>query len=100
MTFRVGQKVVCVDDGNFDKTSQKFFTGLPKASVVYVIRSIIDRPHGWGVCLEGIVGKPHADGLENAFWHWRFRPVVEKKTDISALTALFNPANHKKLESA
>lgn len=88
--FRVGQKVVCVDDSRPRGYS---LSGLTRGEV-YVVARIgtspwCGRPALW------LVEKPEHDV---GFWRQRFRPLVEKATDISIFTALLNPANHKHLE--
>jgi len=75
MTFRVGQKVVCVHPCN-DLASDK----------IYTITSL------------GLLGKPRNEpavgvdqsnfGPRPAFYSWRFRALVERKTDISIFTAM------------
>lgn len=105
--FHIGQKVVCVNDRN-SKFRNGFWDGLLKKGNIYTIRWTgefpwePDRKCGLGVRLIEI----HR-GLEfiNAwddypFGAYRFRPIQERKTDISIFTALLNPANHKKLEDA
>lgn len=94
MTFHVGQKVVCVDDQNFrnpDHIGTPIAPTAPVRGTVYHVRSF--SPSG-NVLLAEIVCAPHA-------WEWgygeggwlprRFRPVTERKTDISIFTAMLTP---------
>jgi len=81
--FYVGQKVVCVDDtprishaGNWISVGE-----------VYIIRGLYKNTEDnivlVGVLLEEIVtGETHLCGREKGFYADRFRPVIEKKTDI------------------
>lgn len=83
MAFRIGQKVVCVDD------SPGKHTGTVLAlNGVYTIRGF-DRfarePEGPGLYLEEVYqrarrGNP-GDGEEIAWKRRRFRPLVTKSTD-------------------
>ena len=72
MTFRVGQKVVCVDD------SPSFLNGKPcplRKRSVYEIRDMYRTPDDEVLHLQVAGFNPH-------FHHRRFRPIVDKKTDI------------------
>ena len=108
MTFYVGQKVVCIDD-NFDPLWKgPFSTGhipiLPTKGSVYTIRRILpDFPFSnsvaLGILLEEIVNAevPLIGGVqEHPFGARRFRPVVERKTDISVFTEILDRENAKK----
>lgn len=99
--FRVGQKVVCVN-------TSPLFAGTRCAPVskggIYTIRWVGECPYepwrdiGLTVRLQEVMfdsGPKWSDFVIPAI---RFRPIVERKTDISALMALLNPANHKALE--
>lgn len=74
--FHVGQKVVCVDAGIWRKIAN---------NVVYTIHSI-NADHGlWLRLIE-------VDPLGGGYLSSRFRPVVERKTDISIFTAMLTPS--------
>ena len=74
--FRVGQKVVCIDDHD---------TELVKRNALY----IVSGGYGKYVTLDGVHGVTgRADGMLAR----RFRPVVERKTDISVFKAMLNNA--------
>ncbi len=83
MTFRVGQKVVCVDDkplGNEGYRAHGIYEGS-----VYTIRHIELCPvkNQTGVLLVEIINPTHLIlGGECLFRASRFRPVVERKTSI------------------
>lgn len=89
--FRVGQKVVCVDDtpsristGGFTKTN------LIKNNI-YTVQWVGDFSYGsWGVKPALLLEEISRDGIccgqmyENyPYGAHRFRPAAEKKTDIS-----------------
>ena len=81
MAFYRGQKVRCVDD-----RGQQYF--LQKGRI-YIVE---------GDSFVGVAGKTYVcvAGVRNSygvagFYASRFRPLVEKKTDISIFTALLKP---------
>lgn len=87
--FFVGQKVVCVDDSNQVPELQKGQT------------YIIERG-----CFVGMAGKTYVHivgvyderkrlGKDAGLYAHRFRPLVEKKTDIAVFTALLTPSGTK-----
>jgi hypothetical protein len=83
MTFRVGQKVVCVDAGVGAIDASPYLTqgGVYTVSIV--------RVDSLGVLVLGLSGVAH---------QWRssrFRPAVERKTDISIFTAMLKPSKVK-----
>lgn len=88
MTFRVGQKVVCVDASAIQKA-------VPlNEGAVYTIRTIIplrSSVRGCGIYLVEIVNLLEL-GLEVGYFSDRFRPAVERKTDISIFTAMLKPS--------
>lgn len=103
MAFRLGQKVVCVDDtGNM-----ALHPGMigPTKGVVYTIRAFQSYRHCVGFYLEEIRNPEglyqREDGgaqvVEQFFDSWRFRPVHERKTDISVFTLLLSPKKHDEL---
>ena len=99
--FQVGQKVVCIKD-------EDAFApwNWPKKGEIYTIRAIGEctpaQTYWWGknvvVWVNEVVNSPDASGQEPGFGQGRFRPLVERKTDISIFEKLLNPANHKHLE--
>ena len=83
MTFRVGQKVVCVDDSVSGRTGLP--TGLVKGAI-YTVRGFSWHPTvspPYGVLIEEISFPDHRTsvGDEAGFHHARFRPVQERKTE-------------------
>lgn len=92
--FYVGQKVVCVDAERTNPYEKAELT----EGVVYTISSLVgeisrfaapfslpQHARGLGFNLQEVPGR----GVP--FAAIRFRPVVERKTDISVLTALLKP---------
>jgi hypothetical protein len=88
MTFHVGQKVVCVKAEWSDLNGET----APVAGGIYTIRAIITYPDDFaGLLLVEIINAPryYAEGLfECDFIATKFRPIVERKTDISIFTAM------------
>lgn len=82
MAFKVGQKVVCVND-QFKPLDSKVFSALPVKGQIYTIRLIYGpNVHGYGFLLAEITGMPWpGDGEERGFLATRFRPLVEKSTE-------------------
>ena len=83
MTFRVGQKVVCVDTRSDHRGSCELIQGE-----VYKIASMSPSKTLGGAFIR-VAGGPHYG------WHQsRFRPVQERKreTDISVFLAMLNPS--------
>lgn len=74
MTFRVGQKVVCVDDSP-DRFGREL--GVVRGEI-YTIRAVLER-QGW----QGVLLVEVDPGSAAGWYASRFRPVVERKTDIS-----------------
>lgn len=92
MAFRVGQKVVCVDDAPprnpLDNAGRRLVL-----NAIYTIRGI-DPENGTGLYLVevpcGLVVQPYSTPIG-----WspnRFRPIVERKTDtgFAILTEILN----------
>lgn len=103
MTFHVGQKVVCVDAGGLDRLYVLGVDGRivhePYCSLrlgeIYTISAIFPhhlRGHSVATLLE--TERPPGLGYRLA----RFRPVVERKTDISIFTEMLGP--QRELERA
>lgn len=101
MTFRIGQKVVCVNVSMAIGRPRGFpphkpiIPGLDGLTLgeVYTIRVIVPCDDEPEIYLEEIARSycPYRR-REAGFAHKRFRPVVDTKTDISVLTAMLNPS--------
>jgi hypothetical protein len=92
--FRVGQKVVCVAD----YWTKDCYDGVryPTEGEVYTLRTVeFDERHGCVfVHLEEIknpVLRYQGGMLESSFDALAFRPLVERKTDISIFKAMLTP---------
>lgn len=88
MAFRAGQKVVCVDDTPKEPWSHEVYCGLTKGSI-YTIRFI----HNEFVWLEEI-HRPKIGNIVPADWPFnarRFRPIVERKTNITIFKKMLLP---------
>jgi hypothetical protein len=77
MTFRIGQKVVCVDESGAKRGGS---LGLRKGAI-YTIVSVGEFWDGIGVDLAELPA-PMIHGHHQAYNAARFRPIVEHKTDI------------------
>lgn len=92
--FRVGQKVVCTRGA--DRSSLTKGNWAPKTGGVYTVRGIYNGPIRVDLNLEEYVHHEfHADGGELGWDASRFRPVVQRKTDISIFKALLTPSKEK-----
>lgn len=104
MTFHVGQKVVCVDTADRLSNITHHADGTPYQPIdfwltkgaIYTVRwcgIMADHdlyPPYLGVLLVEI-NREDDRWLDSPFVASRFRPIVEKKTDISIFTAMLNP---------
>jgi hypothetical protein len=101
MTFRVGQKVVCVDARATDASGDReLFKGA-----IYTIRwaGRYDGPFPWvwgqfyGVRLEGLhrLDPWTPENSDLPFDAVRFRPVVERETDIRFAHEILRTASQK-----
>ena len=95
--FHVGQKVVCINGEMKDREAADFYSSkgivFPSKGTIYTIRQILWLEDFYALRLEEIVNpivryKEHT--LEHAFHVDRFRPLVERKTDISQFKAMLN----------
>jgi hypothetical protein len=82
VAFLVGQRVVCVDD-HPDDFGREIFV---KKGGVYTVIKCFDW-HG----IPGVLIAEHDPGEAAGWLARRFRPIVERKTDISIFTAMLKP---------
>ncbi len=85
--FHVGQKVVCVDDA-------KDYTGSEtklRNGVIYEVEAVVEHLGFTGLVVAGA----YSWHPTRAYRSSRFRPVVERKTDISGFKAMLNPSKSK-----
>lgn len=93
--LRPAQKVVMFRDFSQAARLRAAMEGvvLPVKGPVYTVREIDPDTSGGFVCIRlvEIVNGPHiGDGMEPSFDASLFRPVVERKTDISVFRAMLN----------
>ncbi len=95
--FKVGQKVVCIKDSPWKSCTLGEIT--PQLGCIYTIRSINPGSINLGkifLRFDEIKNKHfrYSDGFGEAqFISSSFRPVVERKTDISIFTSMLTPNN-------
>lgn len=77
--FHVGQKVVFVNDK--DVANRSHLANMLVVGKIYTVDTIVDfgPDHGVGLCV---------DGSNRAWQHWRFRPIIPRRTDISVFKAM------------
>jgi hypothetical protein len=89
MNFRVGQKVVCVDDCNGRPGTDLglgYDNGLRNGSVYTVTKLWTNGGDAYCALAE----------IEKDGWHaGRFRPAVERKTGISVFTKILDDVSRK-----
>jgi len=86
--FNIGQRVVCIDNKVRPQSAYPKILKKLKVNGIYHIVKITQG--GLGVCIAEIETPNGSD-----FFSDRFRPIVERKTDISALEKLLNTKKHK-----
>lgn len=97
--FHVGQKVVCVRLFMDERCDPRDVAGSIKIGERYTVAAtggrepctgvdLVESPVRFDACFDPTRHSPfYASGL--------FRPVVERKTDISVFTALLDPSRRK-----
>lgn len=92
MTFRVGMKVICVwHVPTIHRRSHCFY---PEKHGIYTIRDIYVQ-NGRDLLLLQEVHNPMWEGGEEYGFNSRgFRPIVERKTEISIFTQMLNHSKH------
>ena len=90
--FYIGQLVVCVDDDDHTELQPKGFTGGLgglKKGTIYTVRWHGFRFKHYRIRVEEIIRRlSPVDGEEYAYFGFRFKPLNEKKTDISIFTRM------------
>ena len=93
--FKVDQKVVCIDDdwGPLPEHHRGQVHHWPKKDIVYTVRTILVQPSNSKIFirLRELVNPETDKEREVEFWAECFRPVVERKTDISVFRKLLQP---------
>lgn len=99
--FHVGQRIVLAKEYDDFDHIRAMLQGdvLPVTGVVYTVREIEPEPVDglWYIRLVEIKNDPLPFDFEreSAFNSARFRPVVERKTDISVFTAMLNTSKER-----
>lgn len=92
MTFRVGQKVVCIrSDFKWKRTVPP---NLPIKGRVYTVRDILPTDE-WGppaLRLIELINPIATFAYEPCFSFTRFRPIVSRKTSIEIFTRMLKPS--------
>jgi|HubBroStandDraft_4_1064222.scaffolds.fasta_scaffold00045_66 hypothetical protein len=105
--FQIGQKVVCVDDSTTDAAGRASLQSRgmiwPSKGLVYVVRWVGHWHFNDGPLLavrvaeiiNPVVTWADGDADELAFLASRFRPLIERKTDISIFTEILDTERRK-----
>jgi hypothetical protein len=100
--FRIGQKVCIAPHPEWEANG---VLNIPKVGEVYTVRGLGESE---GILLEEIRNDPPPDysielltgeivpPTEDEFWQCRFRPLVERKTDISVFKKILDRVNTRK----
>jgi hypothetical protein len=88
MAFHPGMKVECISDNWFNEHAPWRKPEVSKGQI-YIVRDLTDCFGYPGLYFEGLRACYHQDA---------FRPIVEKKTDISIFTAMLTPKKVKERE--
>lgn len=99
MNFRIGQKVVCVRKAKYPNSLHGDEITV-KVGVVYTIRELYAIPENGHLGLRFLEIRNEPRQYLNAFMECgfyanRFRPLVERKTDISIFTRMLTPSKEK-----
>lgn len=99
MAFYVGQKVVCVEASpRADYTPWKVsifdMEGLTEGRI-YTVRAVSVQRGVSVIFVIEINRRWKVDGREQGYAAVRFRPIVERKTDISIFKAMLNPSKQE-----
>jgi len=98
--FKVGQKVVCVNVDPSRPGRMWVVSEAPSLGRVYTIADMW-KDQVINEIVFDFIELSRSDfavvlkGRKLGYGSWRFRPVVERKTDISIFTAMLNPAKAK-----
>jgi hypothetical protein len=82
-----GQEIVCINT----EWMNGRVSVVPIKGHIYTIENIIDDGDEHGISFHLMEMK-----TINAWYHWHFKPLKKKKTDISAIIELLNPTPTKK----
>jgi len=98
MTFHIGQLVACtVHRSKQDRHPGRLY---PEKDAPHRIRGVYAWKGRTILLLSGIINTPCSDGVEPGFNAKYFRPIVEKKTDISFAHEILRKASKTKETAA
>lgn len=96
--FVVGQKVVCINECGTNQDTHPGIIAIKKGDIL-TVREITQAPRRNGQILIGVrfkevvnVTSPYSVCWEYDYSPKNFRPLVERKTDISVFKAMLTPA--------
>jgi hypothetical protein len=93
--FHVGQKVVCIQGAEGQKTRAKG-TFRPITGAIYTVRGVYNGPIRVDLHLEEYVHDEfHDNGVEYGWDASRFRPVDKRKTSIEIFKAMLTPSKER-----
>lgn len=99
MTFRVGQKIVCVERAPFGDSQWDPDDGVPVEGEIYTIQQMHIESSGYLVLrlLEIRRGERARRwwGDDVGYGAYRFRPVVERATDVFVFHKILDDVNRK-----
>lgn len=79
---------------------QEKVKSFPQKGGIYTVRGIVEYPDDIsGLYLVEIRNPPDEEGCEWQFFASRFRPVVERKTDITVFTEILDRVNKQSRET-
>lgn len=92
MSFHIGQRVVCINDQMDGGATRWKDATYPVFGQIYTVRGMAVLPGGLILRLEEIICPTFGrDNEEAGFGADHFRPVIERKTDISVFQRMLNP---------
>jgi hypothetical protein len=106
MSFHIGQKIVCI--APHPEWAERGCI-VPRVGEIYTVRGIDELD---GVLLEEIINENPFDysidmltgqevaAAEDSFWPHRFRPLVERRTDISIFQRILDKVNCRQRRTA
>lgn len=96
MAFYIGQRVECVDAD--PECGRIFWPGEQlRLGQIYTVAAIVDNPSGYAAIAIREVPR-HSIAVSHGYRGFkasRFRPIVERKTDISIFKAMLNPSKQE-----
>ena len=100
MSFHAGQKVVCIKKGPWARAIDfEIETApCPQFNGVYTVATV-HHCYAFGDVIELVEFRTDADGRLPLWQADYFRPIVDRKTDISIFTDMLTPAPREKVDA-